>query len=270
LLSFVYAPGENREFFLVRPERSDQKKFQQEISFPMQIPFFYIANSAETGSVITLDEDTSKHIVGVLRMQHGEQIHLTNGKGTLLTAQITAAHKKRCEVSVINSAFEPYTGSRIAIAISLLKNNNRFEWFLEKATEIGIADIVPLICERTERQHFRLERMQSILQSAMLQSRQLWLPVLHEPLKFDQWINQAAANMDLFIAHCDEQHKQPLTSVKRTQEKVCICIGPEGDFSKTEIELALQQKYVPVALGDTRLRSETAGVVAAVLLKLGM
>ena len=142
----------------------------------MQLPFFYINQTTETGSTLTLNEETSKHVVSVLRMKQGEQLHLTDGKGTLLTVEIVNDHKKRCEVLIKSTNLQPMPATQVTIAISLLKNASRFEWFLEKATEIGVMQIVPLLCDRTERLHFRKERMESLLISAMLQSRQCWLP----------------------------------------------------------------------------------------------
>ncbi|MFN5134460.1 MAG: RsmE family RNA methyltransferase, partial [Chitinophagaceae bacterium] len=146
---------------------------------------------------------------------------------------------------------------------------SRFEWFLEKATELGITEIVPLLCERTERQHFRYERMKGILLSAMLQSKQLWLPALSEPVKFEEYIQQTSSSNKItkLIAHCEDAQKQQLSSLPIAEfSDSVILIGPEGDFTPTEIKIALQHQYLPVALGETRLRTETAGVAAAVLL----
>lgn len=233
----------------------------------MALPFFYIENLATVNGSMVLDEATSKHVVQVLRMHIGEQLQLTNGKGQLVTAQITDDHKKHCSVSVLQTTHQAAPNHHITIAISPVKNNSRFEWFLEKATEIGVTKIIPLICERTEKQHFRMDRMKGILVSAMLQSQQVWLPELTEPMKFKQLI--ALQNFEQkFIAHCeDENNKQPLTSSLINQStNQLILIGPEGDFTKDEIELAFQNQYQPVALGNTRLRTETAGIVAATLL----
>ena len=156
----------------------------------------------------------------------------------------------------------------ITIAMSLLKNSSRFEWFLEKATEIGITEIVPLICERTERQHFRLDRLKQIVVSAMLQSRQSWLPVLKEPVLLEQVV-ESADHQQRFIAHCIEEEKKSLTGlIDKLQRRRIILIGPEGDFTKEEVQLASQHHFLTVSLGENRLRAETAGVVAASLLKL--
>jgi 16S rRNA (uracil1498-N3)-methyltransferase len=165
--------------------------------------------------------------------------------------------------------FIPRTGRKTSIAISLLKNANRFEWFLEKATELGITEIIPLICDRTEKQHFRFDRMQNILTSAMLQSQQAWLPLLHQPVGFGQLLKQEDVidNTQKFIAHCIPGSKKSLAElVNPSLPSQIILIGPEGDFTSEEIAFATEHYFIPVSLGDTRLRSETAGMVAAVLL----
>src|SRR6187455_2911945 len=151
----------------------------------MTLPFFYINEYNTAQKEIGLDEDTSRHVVQVLRMKEGEKLNLTDGKGNLITAEIIDDHKKHCAVKVQATSHGPRAAGKITIAISLLKNTNRFEWFLEKATEIGVSEIIPLICERTEKQKFRFDRMQGICISAMLQSQQVWLPVLHEPIGFE-------------------------------------------------------------------------------------
>ena len=234
----------------------------------MALPFFYKEDITTNAKEVTLDEDTSKHVVQVLRMQNGEQLQLTDGKGNLFTAEITDAHKKHCTVKIITTTNQQRSTNNTTIAISLVKNNSRFEWFLEKATEIGVTEIIPLLCQRTEKQHFRYDRMKTILVSAMLQSQQTWLPILHEPVKFENYIKAVQTpNSQYFIAHCIENTKQPLTHQHITKSSnQLILIGPEGDFTEKEIEQALQNGFIPVSLGETRLRTETAGIVAATLL----
>ena len=234
----------------------------------MALPFFYINEYDPSLKEIELDEETSRHIVQVLRMKEGEKLNLTDGKGSLITAEITQAHKKHCSVNIQHSTFNTQHTRRITIAISLLKNANRFEWFLEKATEIGVSEIIPLICERTEKQKFRYDRMKGICISAMLQSQQTWLPALSEPVKYIEYIKSVEGNTDLgkFVAHCSEEAaRQDLLTLNPLNVST-ILIGPEGDFTKNEIEIAIQNGFIPVSLGDTRLRTETAGVVASVLL----
>lgn len=236
----------------------------------MNLPLFYISDIVAGRPEIELDEDTSKHVVNVLRMKKGEQLHLTDGKGFLLLTSIADDHKKRCRVKVLNEQFIPQSGRKTSIAISLLKNASRFEWFLEKATELGITEIIPVLCDRTEKQHFRFDRMQNILVSAMLQSQQAWLPVLHQPIGFGQLLKQEDIidYTQKFIAHCMPGSKQSLAAlVNDSLPSQIILIGPEGDFSPEEVTFATEHFFIPVTLGDTRLRTETAGIVAAVLLK---
>jgi 16S rRNA (uracil1498-N3)-methyltransferase len=239
----------------------------------MALPFFYKEDIDLTTTNVVLDENTSKHVVQVLRMQNGEQLQLTNGKGNLSTAEITDDNRKKCAVTIVKTINHQLSTINITIAISLIKNTTRFEWFLEKATEIGVTEIIPLICERTEKTNFKMERMKSILVSAMLQSQQCWLPVLHQPAPYKKLLEGFKTLQELemqqkFIAHCeDENNKVSLTSkLLNPSTSKLILLGPEGDFTKNEIELALQNNFIPVSLGNTRLRTETAGVMAAVLL----
>ncbi|MFT3933079.1 MAG: RsmE family RNA methyltransferase [Chitinophagaceae bacterium] len=232
----------------------------------MAFPFFYIDDFNGATDVV-LDEDNSRHAISVLRMTEGEQMHLTDGKGYLLTGSIADAHKKKCRVAITDIQQVPAVSRKTAVGISLVKNPVRFEWFLEKATEMGISEIFPLLCERTEKQHFRQDRMQHVMVSALLQSRQAWLPILHEPIKFDRVIDEAVYQQK-FIAHCLENEKQSFAkSIDETTASAMILIGPEGDFSPAEISRAFSHNFIPVALGNTRLRTETAGMVAAALLK---
>lgn len=233
----------------------------------MGLPFFYKEDISANDTVAVLDEDTSKHIVQVLRMKIGEQLKITNGRGDIFTCEIMDDHRKRCEVKIVDHLTVAGRQSRVIIAISPLKNNSRFEWFLEKATEIGITDIVPLICERTEKSQLKIERLKSILVSALLQSQQAWLPVLHDATRYADHIKHAGADATLqkFIAHCEEDKKTSLSCLTLSGNRG-ILIGPEGDFTPPEIELALSYGFEPVSLGETRLRTETAGIYAAVLL----
>ncbi len=234
----------------------------------MALPFFYKEDIVASVSDIVLDEATSKHIVQVLRMQNGEQLQLTNGKGDLFTTEIIDDNRKRCAVKVIKTNNQQRSTNNIAIAISPVKNNTRFEWFLEKATEIGVSVIIPLVCSRTEKSTFKYDRLKSILVSAMLQSQQCWLPVLHEPTKFNELV-KSSAHQQKFIAHCIDDAKRNLSDLNNVSLSTkIILIGPEGDFTADEIELALQNHFSAVSLGETRLRTETAGMVAATLLRL--
>ena len=237
----------------------------------MVLPFFYISSYDAAVPELTLDEDNSRHIIQVLRMQVGEELRLTDGKGALLTATIIDDHKKKCRVRIGAIATQPPPERTVTVAISPIKNASRFEWFLEKATEIGVGRIIPLLSERTERQHSKPERWQNILVSATLQSRQAWLPVLAAPIAFSQLMAETANFAGRrFIAHCLEAPRPTASLAGLVQERRAISslilIGPEGDFTPLEVEDALAKGFVPVTLGKNRLRTETAGIVAATLL----
>lgn len=232
------------------------------------LPYFF-SERITPHSVFALNDETAKHIIQVLRMKKDEHILLTDGKGNKAEAIIVQADKRNCSVHVKEILHEGTSSKKISIAISILKNATRFEWFLEKATEIGISEIIPLICSRTERQYFRYERMLQIIISALLQSRQSYLPVLHQPTDFKTAITEL--NYDgKFIAHCIDEEKKTIQEISNSASPVpanaIILIGPEGDFTKEEITYALQNNYISVSLGNTRLRTETAGIVAATLL----
>jgi len=229
----------------------------------MSLPIFFQEEFSKE-SIFVLNEETSKHVIQVLRMKNGEQLQLTNGKGKIITAEIITEHKKSTEIKVLSTTNIAPRTSNITIAISLIKNTNRFEWFLEKATEIGVSEIIPIICERTEKQNFRHGRMKNILVSAMLQSLQVWLPKLHEPTKYSEVVKNSS-QQNKYIAHCIEEEKKELSNETNDRSSI-ILIGPEGDFTKPEIDLAVANNFIPVSLGNTRLRTETAGMVAAVLL----
>jgi 16S rRNA (uracil1498-N3)-methyltransferase len=252
----------------------------------MTAPLFYITTYSTEQQEVVLDEDNSRHAIQVLRMKIGDPLQLTDGKGALLAAAVLHDHKKKCVVKIQSVSTLPPKSQKVSIAISPLKNASRFEWFLEKATEIGVTEIIPLICERTERQHTRQDRLQHILVSALLQSQQTWLPVLQAPTPFSQWLSSADYTYRL-IAHCLEEPRptEDLAAWRRRQITLAdlptgaptpspamsslILIGPEGDFSPAEIASALKEGFVPVTLGENRLRTETAGVVAATLLCIG-
>lgn len=229
----------------------------------MALPFFFEQDITPGTQVFTLSEDSSKHCVQVLRMKEGDQLHLTDGRGTRFTTEIITAHKRSTSVRVLEESLMPAQQRRVTIAIGLVKNASRFEWFLEKATEIGVARIVPLLTARTERQHFRSDRMKGILVAAMLQSQQCFLPELPDPVSFDEMLREAHAQR--LIAHCLPDEKTSLQQIQVGAD-VCMLIGPEGDFTSAEIDAALQSGYQPVSLGETRLRTETAGIVAAAML----
>lgn len=231
----------------------------------MAVPYFYEALLINNPSSFTLSEESSKHCVQVLRMKEGDRIDITNGIGQLFEATILHADKKRTSVQIDSTKTIAPALQKITLGISLLKNATRLEWLFEKATEMGVHTIVPLICDHTIHERFKTERMQNILQSAMIQSQQVWLPILAEPTPFDQFLANYTASQKL-IAHCEPQEK---TNIKKlaVKDDCILLIGPEGDFSTKEIELALSQNYEAIHLGPTRLRTETAGLFALSVLK---
>jgi len=233
----------------------------------MSAPLFFITEPLVGLTGVTLDEDNSKHAIQVLRLKMGNIVELTDGKGQLATASIIDDNRKHCRLQVQQLQSIPRPLKQITLAISLLKNRNRFEWLLEKVTELGVANIIPLLCDRTEKESARVERMQSILQSALLQSRQVWLPTLVTPQEFGAIQKWKLQDGDHFIATCSDVTKQPLSSLIATSKKnVLICIGPEGDFTDDELNIAAENNFVSVSLGSSRLRTETAGIVAVSLL----
>ncbi len=223
-------------------------------------------SSSDLGMTITLDETNSKHAIQVLRMKVGDPMYLTDGKGHLITATIVNDHRKHCQVSVDRIEPKEKQGADVTIAIALTKNTGRFEWFLEKSAELGVSKVIPLITKRTETEKFKEERLQNILVSAMLQSQQAWLLQMSLPVEFNHFLANRQPAVHKYIAHCIETDKQALQYSKSSS---LILIGPEGDFTPEEIDAALSKGYQPVTLGETRLRTETAGMVAASLLRIG-
>ena len=223
---------------------------------------FYNASLDKNTEQLIFDKIESRHLVRVLRKKAGDEIYITNGKGVLFTAKITIANDKKCLATVVsvNVKSKPWQ-YHLHIAIAPTKNIDRFEWFLEKATEIGIDEITPLLCNHSERKVIKTERLEKIIESAMKQSLKFYLPKLNPLTPFSDFIHQDF-NSTLYIAHCEATERQSLKDVLQPKKDVTILIGPEGDFSLSEIEIALQQHCKPITFGESRLRTETAGVVA--------
>ncbi|WP_447641704.1 MULTISPECIES: RsmE family RNA methyltransferase [Chitinophagaceae] len=232
----------------------------------MQLPYFYEPLLQADDTFFTLSENTSKHCAQVLRMQSGTRLLLTDGKGLLAEAVLTAPHKMKSQVTITSTETHTAPVTKTCIAIGLLKNGSRMDWFLEKATELGISEIIPMITDHTEKTHFRQDRALSILAAAMIQSRQSHLPALREPTPYTDVI-AATTYQQRLIAHCEDSPKTILSDISLLEE-VQLLIGPEGDFSIAEISLAEKAGFVPVSLGNNRLRTETAGIAGAVLLTI--
>ena len=210
---------------------------------------------------IILDTEESKHITKVLRKKAGDILYFTNGKGSVYTAEITLAEKTKCKLKIIGTEYkEKKHKYYLHIAIAPTKNMDRFEWFLEKATEIGIDEITPIICERSERKKIKTERSKRILLSAMKQSLRYYLPKINEAIPLSSLLNSTTESSK-YIAHCIESKKEQLKKIKLSKN-ILILIGPEGDFTQKEINLAIKNKFKAISLGSSRLRTETAGVIA--------
>jgi len=220
---------------------------------------FYSTNISD--NIITLDKEESKHLAKVLRLEMGEEVHVIDGKGTRYLCTINLAHQKATQLSILAKEVVNETYG-IEIAAAPTKNLNRWEWFLEKTTEIGIDAIHPIVSFHSERKVLKQDRQERIMVSAMKQSYKTKLPQLSELEKFKQFITKKFDGRK-FICHCyDNLPKKSLNESYKKGEKALLLIGPEGDFSKEEVELALQHGFEPIALGESRLRTETAAIVA--------
>lgn len=210
----------------------------------------------------TLPQDESAHCVRVLRKKEGDEILITDGKGHFFDAEIVDAHQKHCVVNITQTRVEPKPWSNyLQIAFAPTKNLDRIEWFAEKATEIGIDHFTPLLCRYSERKEIKLPRIEKILISAMKQSQKAVLPQLDEMISFSSFIRKPFDGQK-FIAHCYPQEKQLLKHIYKANGNVLLLIGPEGDFSEQEVEEALKYGFEPISLGESRLRAETAALVA--------
>lgn len=225
----------------------------------MQLFYNPIINSSDNH--FTFDKDESKHIIKVLRKTDGDILHITNGLGKLFISEITLASEKKCEVKIIDIQTQKPTPFYTHIAVAPTKMNDRLEWFLEKATEIGIHEITPIICDHSERKIYKVDRAEKIIQSALKQSNQYFIPKINEPISFSQLVKKDF-NGQKFVAHCEETDKKSFKDEIIKNQNILILIGPEGDFSKKEIEVAINNQFIPVTLGNTRLRTETAALVA--------
>ncbi|MFD0836442.1 16S rRNA (uracil(1498)-N(3))-methyltransferase [Mariniflexile aquimaris] len=222
---------------------------------------FYNPNINDTTTQFSFEKEESKHIVKVLRKKEGDTLHITNGEGWLFNAEIVSANTNKCLAKVVSKTLQPKRDYQLHLAVAPTKMNDRYEWFLEKATEIGIDSITPIICDHSERKIIKAERYEKILQSAMKQSLNCYLPKLNDAINLKDILNQEFTG-DLFIAHCEETDRKSLKQQLKPNQNITILIGPEGDFSSKEIQMAIQNNFIPVTLGTTRLRTETAAIVA--------
>lgn len=222
---------------------------------------FYNPNITDLQKSFVFDKEESKHIIKVLRKKEGDILHVTNGLGFLFNTEIVLASDSKCTVNILSFEIQEPSKYHLHLAVAPTKMNERYEWFLEKATEIGIQEITPIICDHSERKVIKTERFQKIIESAMKQSLHYYIPKLNEPIILKDFFKKEITG-GKFIAHCEETSKNTLKSQIIQNQDTTILIGPEGDFSNKEIELALNNKYIPISLGNTRLRTETAAIVA--------
>jgi 16S rRNA (uracil1498-N3)-methyltransferase len=222
---------------------------------------FFSPDISEDDESFHFDKDESRHIVKVLRKKVGDQLQLTNGKGWLFYAELTSVNSKQCSVAITSKRKQEKRDFNLHLVVAPTKMNDRYEWFLEKATEIGVEEITPIICDHSERKVIKQERYEKIIHTAMKQSLSCYLPKLNKAIVFSDFIKQKI-NAQKFIAHCEDIGRKSLKSQLQSHKDCIILIGPEGDFSVKEIEIALQHNYIPVTLGKSRLRTETAAVVA--------
>ena len=223
---------------------------------------FFHPSVSENDQEVNFSREESKHIVKVLRKKEGDLLHLTNGKGWMFTTKIISAEANNCMAKILKAEKEAPPAYHLHLAVAPTKMNDRYEWFLEKATEIGVQEITPVICDHSERKVVKLNRFKRVLQSALKQSLHTRFPVLNEPVNLSEFLQQNHEGQ-LFIAHCEEDQQKSLFSKEiKKSGKVSVLIGPEGDFSKEEIELAMKKGWKAVSLGSSRLRTETAAIVA--------
>ncbi|NCA84287.1 MAG: 16S rRNA (uracil(1498)-N(3))-methyltransferase [Clostridia bacterium] len=229
--------------------------------------WFYLTEIA--GEHFTTDAEESRHISRVLRLLPDERVIFTDGNGQRFTCKLVDNNPRACHFEVIEKQFikaPPHRRNHLAVAPT--KNIARFEWFLEKATEIGIGNITPLQCRHSERIRINPERLHKILVAAIKQSQQTWLPVLNELTPFDEFVNSQKDAAQKLIAYVSDQPHRLLYDAAEPGKEIVVLIGPEGDFSNNEITLALHQRFEPISLGENRLRTETAALVACHTLAL--
>lgn len=228
-----------------------------------QVPLFFHDGELQSSAEIELEESTARHIVQVLRMQQGANVLLTNGKGCKATATITATGKKKCIVTIDEADLFEQKQPLLHIAVAFTKNTNRNEWMLEKMTELGIASIIPLQTERSEREKFRFDRFRNILVAAIIQSQQYYLPELWELTPLEELVNKFKPIPQKLVAHCIEDiARQPIIEAIAKQKETLLLIGPEGDFTEDEIKNLTSKGFKAISMGSNRLRTETAAVTA--------
>lgn len=222
---------------------------------------FYNPDLSENTEEFLLNPEESKHLLKVLRKKKGDEFQVTNGQGWIFTASLITDDPRQARARVVSSQKRLKKMHSLHMAVAPTKSNDRFEWFLEKATEIGVDEITPIICKRSERKALKIERLQKVIQGAMKQSLRAYLPVLHPPVTLEEFLGKEHPGLR-FIAHCHEEEKLELKRRIAPDKRVTILVGPEGDFTEEEVDLAYEKGFLSVSLGDSRLRTETAAIYA--------
>ena len=222
---------------------------------------FYYPGQLKQNSTVVLDDASAKHIWQVLRMETGDKINIVDGKGNTSTAIIQVAERHSCEVLLKEVTFSPRAKHLLHLCVAFTKNNSRNEWLLEKATELGAASIIPVMALRSEKVHFRQERWEKLLISALLQSQQHYMPELTDLMPLADVLKKYTNVENRFVAHCiPDKERVSFSEMLKPSTEIVILIGPEGDFRVDEVSLCVSYGYKPVSLGSQRLRTETAAI----------
>jgi 16S rRNA (uracil1498-N3)-methyltransferase len=235
----------------------------------MALPLFFYDDTLAVGLELKLDEETARHIVQVLRMQSGDPLQITNGKGELACVTISKAEKKKCSVIVNDIEEHPRRKTSLHLAAAFTKNTSRNEWLLEKATELGVISIIPILAARTERERIRHDRWRNIIVAALIQSRQFHLPLLAEATPLTGILQRFNGTPQKIIGHCIESEQRlPFSEAMKPALETIVLIGPEGDFTLGEVNLCKEAGFIAVEMGKQRLRTETAAMAACAYFNL--
>jgi 16S rRNA (uracil1498-N3)-methyltransferase len=224
-----------------------------------------------SAGMMRLDGDEARHVFLVMRHRPGDLLLVTDGRGGRYRCRLLELGREEAMLEVVERFPNPTPAAfSIHVGIAPTKQADRFEWFLEKATELGVTAVTPVICRRSERQHLRLDRLEKIMISAMKQSSRFWLPELNAPLPFEDWVSGVQANRKYLCWLPEEEACPPLSKFLHNATDVAVAIGPAGDFDPAEVSAALNAGFRSISLGEARLRTETAGVLAVALLRHGV
>ncbi len=223
---------------------------------------FYVPEATNQDKQITLDNTESNHLIKVLRKKAGDSVVVTNGQGLLLESTIENASPEAAELKIISCKKKHQQMHWLHLVVAPTKQSDRFEWFVEKATELGVNEFTPIFCARSERDKINIKRLEKIVIGAMKQSKRAYLPKLNDPVSYTDYMEQTHEGL-LFIAHCHDEEKLDLKRRVAPDKDITILIGPEGDFTEEEVDLAYEKGFYPVSLGEYRLRTETAALFAS-------